>query len=106
MNYYGIIIGVSIFFVIGIFHPLVIKAEYYFSKKIWPVFLIFGAGLVITSLFIENFVASTFLCVVGFSSFWSIRELHEQEKRVKKGWFPQNPKRKQKCNVSEARANG
>jgi hypothetical protein len=24
---------------------------------------------------------------------WSIKELKEQRRRVKKGWFPQNPKR-------------
>lgn len=29
----GILIGVVTFFLIGIFHPLVIKGEYYFGKK-------------------------------------------------------------------------
>ena len=94
MNYYGIIVGVSVFLIIGLFHPIVVKGEYYFSKKIWPIFFLLGAGLVICSLFIENYIGSTLLCVVGFSCFWSIREFHEQEERVKKGWFPQNPKRK------------
>ncbi|MBQ5864199.1 MAG: DUF4491 family protein, partial [Bacteroidales bacterium] len=28
------------------------------------------------------------------SSFWSILEVFEQKKRVEKGWFPKNPKRK------------
>ena len=27
------------------------------------------------------------------SSFWTIKEVFEQEERVKKGWFPKNPKR-------------
>ena len=94
MNYYGIIVGVSVFLIIGLFHPIVVKGEYYFSKKIWPIFLVLGSGLVIGSLFVENYIGSTLLCVVGFSCFWSILEFHEQEKRVKKGWFPQNPKRK------------
>ena len=93
MNYYGVIIGLSVFLIIGLFHPIVVKGEYYFSKKIWPVFLVTGAGLVAGSLFIENYIISTILCVVGFSCFWSIRELFEQEERVKKGWFPQNPKK-------------
>jgi hypothetical protein len=31
--------------------------------------------------------------VFGFSSLWSIHEIIEQEERVKKGWFPANPKR-------------
>ena len=30
----------------------------------------------------------------AFSSFWSILELFQQEKRVERGWFPKNPKRK------------
>ena len=38
MNFESIIIAAATFFIIGIFHPIVIKAEYYFSKKIWPVF--------------------------------------------------------------------
>ncbi|MCQ2117643.1 MAG: DUF4491 family protein [Bacteroidales bacterium] len=32
--------------------------------------------------------------VVGFSCFWSILELFQQEQRVAKGWFPSNPKKK------------
>ena len=34
------------------------------------------------------------LGILAFSCFWSIRELFEQEQRVKKGWFPKNEKRK------------
>ena len=36
MNFYieNIVLGVFLFFIIGIFHPIVIKAEYYFGKKI------------------------------------------------------------------------
>ena len=33
LNFYGIIIAFASFFVIGIFHPIVIKGEYYFSEK-------------------------------------------------------------------------
>ena len=28
------------------------------------------------------------------SSFWSIGEVFKQRERVRKGWFPMNPKRK------------
>ena len=99
MNYYGIIIGMSVFFIIGLFHPIVIKMEYYFTKKSWPVFLVSGIGLVIGSLFLKSYIASTLLCVVGFSCFWSIHELFVQEKRVERGWFPRNPKRKPETNT-------
>ena len=37
---------------------------------------------------------SSILAGVGMSCLWSILELFEQEERVKKGWFPANPKRK------------
>ena len=32
--------------------------------------------------------------ILGFTCLWSIKELFEQEKRVQKGWFAKNPKRK------------
>ena len=38
---------------------------------------------------------SSLLGVFAFSSFWTIKEVFEQEQRVRKGWFPSNPKRKQ-----------
>ena len=36
-NYHlaGIVIGLCTFLVIGLFHPLVIKGEYYFGVRIW-----------------------------------------------------------------------
>ena len=94
MHFIGIVIGVISFLSIGIFHPIVIKAEYHFSKSCWPVFLIAGVILMAVSLFVENVVLSSALAVVGMSSWWSILELFEQEKRVRKGWFPTNPERR------------
>lgn len=35
----GIVIGVATFLIIGIFHPLVTKGEYYFGVRIWWIFL-------------------------------------------------------------------
>jgi uncharacterized membrane protein len=94
MSFHGLLIGAAAFIIIGIFHPIVIKSEYYFGKKIWPVFL--GAGIILVgiALFIDNITISAIVSIVGFSSLWSIRELFEQEARVQKGWFPDNPKRK------------
>ncbi|ARC83840.1 hypothetical protein U732_339 [Clostridium argentinense CDC 2741] len=94
MNFQGIIIGLFSFLIIGIFHPIVIKGEYYFSKKIWPIFLLLGIIFIILSLNIKGQLLSALLGVTGFSCLWSIHELIEQEQRVKKGWFPKNPKRK------------
>ena len=65
--------------------------EYYFSKKIWPVFLVAGIGIIIGSLWIKEVLPAAILGVLGCSCQWSIQELFEQEQRVKKGWFPANP---------------
>ena len=94
MNFYGLIIGIATFLLIGCFHVIVIKGEYYFSKNIWPLFLIVGLGTLILSIFIENSIISALVAVFGISCLWSIKELIEQEERVKKGWFPKNPNRK------------
>lgn len=93
-SFTGIIIGLGSFLIIGLLHPVVIKGEYYFGTKIWPLFLIGGIICVVGSILIENLIASTLLGVLGFSLFWSIHELFEQKERVRKGWFPENPKRK------------
>ncbi len=94
MNFEGLIAGVCTFLIIGLFHPIVIKAEYYWGVRCWWIFLLVGIVAAATSLLIENLMISTLLGVFAFSSFWSIHELFEQRERVRKGWFPQNPKRK------------
>lgn len=92
----GVLIGLITFGIIGIFHPIVIKSEYYFGVKIWPVFALVGIVCVALGLYIEDIFWSAIVSVVGFSSFWSILELFEQRERVRKGWFPKNPNKKNK----------
>ena len=96
LNFQGIIIGVATFLVIGLFHPLVIKAEYYIGVKSWWLFLLLGIIAVVASLLVDNLMLSVLFGVVAFSSFWSIGEVFEQKKRVEKGWFPANPSKKKK----------
>lgn len=96
MNFTGIIIGVSAFLCIGLFHPIVIKAEYYFGVCCWWVFLLLAVACIVGSLLVTATIPSTILGVVAFSSLWSILELFKQRKRVEKGWFPKNPERKDK----------
>ena len=91
MNFTGIVVGLATFLIIGLFHPIVIKAEYYLGTKCWWVFLVVGIICALLSIVIENLVGSTILGVTAFSSFWSILELKEQRERVKKGWFPKGP---------------
>lgn len=93
MNFTGIIIGGAVFLMIGIFHPIVIKAEYYYGTKCWPIFALVGLLTLIGSILISSTVWSVLLGSFAFSCFWSILELFEQKKRVKRGWFPKNPNR-------------
>ena len=93
MNVIGIIVGFATFFIIGLFHPLVIKGEYYWGVKCWWAFLIMGFVFTALSLVISNIYISIISGVIAFSSFWSIIEVFEQKERVMKGWFPMNPKR-------------
>lgn len=96
LNFHGVIIGVATFLVIGLFHPLVIKGEYYLGVKCWWLFLLMGLATLAASLLVQNSDLSILFGVVAFSSFWSIGEVFEQRKRVDKGWFPANPKRKKR----------
>ena len=90
----GVIIAISTFFIIGIFHPVVIKVEYYWGTKLWWLFLLMGLICIVAALCIPNGILSAILGVFGASFLWSIGELFEQKERVQKGWFPMNPKRK------------
>ncbi len=90
----GLTVGLATFLIIGIFHPIVIKSEYYFGTACWKWFLVLGIALCAASIIVENTILSTLAGVAAFSSFWSIKEIFEQEERVRKGWFPSNPKRK------------
>ena len=92
-NLSGVVIGALTFLVIGLFHPLVIKGEYYFGVGCWWAFLVVGIAGIVGSLLLENVILSSLCGVTGFSSLWGIGELFVQRKRVEKGWFPANPKR-------------
>lgn len=94
LHFDGIFIGICTFIIIGVFHPIVVKAEYYWSKNCWWIFLIAGILCLIASLWVDNRFISPLLGVLGFTCLWSIREMYEQEERVRKGWYPKNPKRK------------
>lgn len=94
MNFEGLTIGLASFAIIGAFHPLVIKGEYYIGKKIWPAFLVAGLLLIAASAILQNIVLSAIVAITGFSSLWSIHELFEQEQRVERGWFPRNPNKR------------
>lgn len=90
----GIVIGIGTFLIIGIFHPIVVKAYYYWGTRCWWFFLILGTVGLLFSVWVSEILWSALLGVFSFSSFWTVKELFDQEERVKKGWFPKNPNRK------------
>ena len=94
-NLLGLIVGIATFLIIGLFHPIVIKAEYYYGTRCWWIFLLLGVVGIIFSIIITNILISALCGVFAFSSFWTIKELFEQKKRVEKGWFPKNPNKKE-----------
>ena len=93
MNFNGIIVGTAVFLSIGICHPAVIKLEYRFGKQSWWVWLVLGLGFSALSIFVKNDTLSTIIGGFAFSCFWGIHEMFLQEKRVLRGWFPENPAR-------------
>ena len=94
MHFAGLIIAVLAFQFIGFFHSSVVKSEYHFCSRCWPMFAIAGISFIFRALSVQDNIASTALGVTGCSCLWSILEIFEQKKRVEKGWFPMNPKRK------------
>ena len=92
----SLLIGLAAFLIFGCSYPVVIKMEYHFSARLWWVFLVAGLAALIGSLLVHNIYLSTLLGVLAATCFWGINEIKEQEQRVEKGWFPKNPKRKQK----------
>ncbi|MBP3744257.1 MAG: DUF4491 family protein [Prevotella sp.] len=99
LHFTGVLIAVCTFFIIGLFHPLVIKTEYYTGTRLWWVFLVLGLAVVGVAFMVENVFWSSVLGVLGASLLWSIGELFSQKKRVEKGWFPMNPRRKDEYEV-------
>lgn len=92
-NCMGLLVGLLTFLIIGLFHPLVIKGEYYFGVKCWWAFLLAGIVCVVFSVMAEDQILSSLLGVVAFSCFWSIKEVFDQRKRVERGWFPKREKK-------------
>lgn len=92
----GLIIGAAAFLSIAFGRYATIKAEYHFSKKFWVVFLIAGVAMLGGALLIARFMVSAILGILGFTFLWGIGEIIEQEERVRKGWFPENPRKKNK----------
>ena len=73
LHFEGIVIGICTFLIIGLFHPVVVKAEYYWGTRCWWWFLLLGIAGIIGSLLVSDLLISTLLGVFSFSSFWTIK---------------------------------
>lgn len=72
----------------GIGHIIVIKGEYYFGTKLWPIFLVIGILCLLLSIIFKNALVSGILGIIAMTFLWGILEILKQKKRVEKGWFP------------------
>lgn len=95
MNFIGLTLGVIMVLVIGLSHILIIKGEYYWGTKWWPCLMTAGIVFLTCSLLVKSSLLSGGFGIISFCMFWGILELFKQEQRVGKGWFPENPKRKE-----------
>ena len=49
LNWNAVIFGIASLFIMGVYYPVVIWGEYYFSEKIWPFFLAVGLSAIVFS---------------------------------------------------------
>lgn len=101
LNFTSVLLAICTFLIIGLCHPLVIKTEYYFGTRPWWLWLVGGIAAICAALFVHNDFISTLLAVFGASFLWGIGELFSQKKRVERGWFPMNPKRKNEYETTD-----
>ena len=78
---------------IGLGHVTVRKVNYLFGTvPAIPLFFL-GAGILAASLFVSSDLLSAILGIVGVTTVWDGVEVIRQEKRVRSGHAPENPKR-------------
>lgn len=70
LHFKGMVIAISTFLIIGVFHPIVIKVEYYFGTRPWWLFLVagiasIGAAFLLPTCLYRRFSASLVLHVSG-----------------------------------------
>ena len=91
MNWTGIISGIAMIILTGIFHPVVVKCEYYFGARAWPAFLVMGIASLGVSAYTESAALSSIAGILGAVVLWCIRELKEQEKKTEGNVFRRPP---------------
>ncbi len=88
MNWFGVLLGLSTLFIIGLGFIWVIRGERYFGYLWWPYTMGIGGLLVVASVFITSNWISGLLGAAGASFIWGSTELKEQAVRSELGWYP------------------
>ena len=87
MNFFGLLLGLATFLIIGLGFVWVIRSERYFGYLWWPYVMGLGALVVLCSIFIRSDWGSALLGATGASLIWGSTELKEQAIRAELGWF-------------------
>jgi hypothetical protein len=77
MNTFGLLIGITTLFIIGLGFIWVIRGERYLGNLWWPYFM--GLGILL---------GSALLGIFGGSLIWGSTEFKEQAIRTELGWYP------------------
>ena len=88
MSWFGLLLGITTLFIIGLGFVWVIRGERYFGFLWWPYIMGGGLLLIVGSLFLHNDWASALVGVTGASLVWGSTELKEQAVRAELGWYP------------------
>ncbi len=94
MNYSGVAAGLSTFLSIWLGHVLVRKIEFSASTLWVPRFLFAAAGisLEVAALISQHPILSAICGIAGITLLFDAIELTRQERRIRKGHAPANPK--------------
>ena len=60
-NLTGLLLGLCSFLIIGLFHPLVVKGEYYLGVRCWWGFLLLGIAACVCSVLANGFFVQTLI---------------------------------------------
>jgi hypothetical protein len=88
MNWFGLLLGITTLFVVGLGFFWVIRGERFFGLLWWPYVIGLGLLLIGASLFVTSSWGSALLGVLGASLVWGATELKEQAIRAELGWAP------------------
>jgi hypothetical protein len=91
VQFAGSATGILTFLLIGVLHVAVVKIEFHYGAKAWPIFALAGTAMALGSLFTSNVLLSVILGISGFMFAWSAPEIIKQKERVEKGWYPKKP---------------